>query len=72
MKLLLILFTPVITTFTLIAPAYSQVQYQYVPNSPPWPTVERKDEVPTTRCVLVNSYQNNGQQYPSASYQVCN
>jgi hypothetical protein len=59
---------------TLIQPAaYAQMQYQYVPNSPEWPTFNTpKPQVPTTRCVLVNSYQNTGQQYPSTSYQVCN
>ena len=52
--------------------AVAQVQYQYVPNSPPWPEFRAKEQQPTTTCVTVNSRQNGNQNYPSASYTVCN
>jgi hypothetical protein len=52
--------------------AVAQVNYQFVPNSPPWPEFHTPNQVPTTTCVTVNSQQNGDQQYPSASYTVCN
>ena len=62
-----------LSVFVLALPAHAQMQYQYVPNSPEWPTFNTPQQQPTTRCVVVNSTPNsNNQQYPITSYQVCN
>ena len=63
MKALLILFT-------LIAPAYAEVQY--TPNTVAWPTFNTPPQQSTTVCVTIASPPSGNQQYPTSTYTVCN